>query len=180
MPDQAQGGLISPFLRDRRLRAARPYLRGRVLDFGCGVGALAFFCDPATYLGIDRDVDSIEIARRLHPCHTFATGLPAEGAYDTIVGLAVIEHIAAPAELVARLKALLAPGGRLVLTTPHPAFEWLHELGAKVHLCSAEAAEEHESLLDASDMRRLAGNAAMSLVVSRRFLLGLNQLFVLQ
>ena len=34
---------FAPFLRARRLRMARPYLRGRVLDYGCGWGRLVRF-----------------------------------------------------------------------------------------------------------------------------------------
>ena len=41
MADQGAEGLFSPFLRSRRLKAACPYIKGRVLDVGCGTGALA-------------------------------------------------------------------------------------------------------------------------------------------
>lgn len=180
MADQVKGGILSPFLREKRLAAVRPHLSGAVLDFGCGVGALAPFCAQETYLGVDRDEESIRLARRQNPGYRFATELPESGTFDTIVSLAVIEHIPDPGKLLARLRTLLVPGGRLVLTTPHPAFEWVHELGAKLGLCSADAAEEHETLLDATAMRKLAEQNALRLVTSQRFLFGVNQLFVLR
>ena len=40
MTDQAAEGLLSPMLRNRRIQAVKPFLRGRVLDVGCGNGAL--------------------------------------------------------------------------------------------------------------------------------------------
>ncbi len=82
--------------------------------------------------------------------------------------------------LAAVVGAGLLGVNRLVLTTPHPAFEWVHELGAKLGLCSADAAEEHETLLDATAMRKLAEQNALRLVTVKRFLCGLNQLFVLR
>lgn len=182
MADQVKGGILSPFLRTQRLRIARPLLRGAVLDFGCGVGALAPACERTRYLGVDRDEESIRLARRDHPGYTFTTVLPAGGSFDTIVSLAVIEHIAQPAELLAKLKTLLAPKGRILLTTPHPSFEWVHETGARLGLCSADAAEEHETLLDSPAMQRVAREAGLQVdpALSRRFLFGLNQLFVLR
>ena len=36
--DQGAEGLFSSFLRVRRMKAALPYLQGKVLDSGCGIG----------------------------------------------------------------------------------------------------------------------------------------------
>ena len=40
MADQGAEGWLSPWLRMQRIKAAQPYLSRRVLDFGCGSGAL--------------------------------------------------------------------------------------------------------------------------------------------
>jgi 2-polyprenyl-3-methyl-5-hydroxy-6-metoxy-1,4-benzoquinol methylase len=180
MADQVQSGLLSPFLRSRRLVVARPLLKGRVLDFGCGTGQLASSVTPEAYLGVDRDKASLEIARQQFPRHQFAESLPANSAFDTIIALAVVEHIQQPQHLLQQFKALLGPGGQIVLTTPHPAFEWAHEWGAKLGLCSADAAEEHETLLDAAAMQNLSRAVGLTLADSRRFLFGMNQLFVVR
>ena len=180
MADQVQGGLLSPFLRRQRLQAARPYLQGAVLDFGCGTGALAPWCDQASYVGVDRDADSIRLAKAAQPNHRFLQELPEQGAFNTIVALAVIEHIKQPEALLAALKARLATNGQIVLTTPHPAFEWAHELGAKLGFFSGDAAEEHETLIDKAAMAKLAEAAGLRLLAARRFLFGVNQLFVLR
>ncbi|MHA1567622.1 MAG: class I SAM-dependent methyltransferase [Alphaproteobacteria bacterium] len=97
MADQGREGLLSPFLRKQRSKAARPYLKGRVLDVGCGAGALAKLIDPESYVGIDIDEDPLNRARRDFPHHRFESALP-EGSkkFDTVVALAVIEHVPDP------------------------------------------------------------------------------------
>ena len=173
-------GLLSPFLRERRLRAALPFVAGRVFDCGCGAGSLASHCDPATYVGFDVDPDALALARAAHPAHSFVNEMPAGGSFDTVVALAVIEHVPDPPAFLRGLARLLAPGGRIVLTTPHPSLRWAHELGARLRIFSAEAAEEHEALLDRRSVEAAAGEAGLLLREARRFLFGANQLFVLE
>jgi 2-polyprenyl-3-methyl-5-hydroxy-6-metoxy-1,4-benzoquinol methylase len=179
--DQGTEGLLSPWLRSRRLAAAVPLLRGRVLDVGCGAGALAQAVPPADYLGVEPDEASRRAAQHRWPLHRFVDEWPIdEPPFDTIALLAVIEHISAPAEWLQGLTASLASDGRLVLTTPHPAAERIHSLGSRIGLFSAHAAEEHESLLDRQALGRLAATAGLTVVGYRRFLGGLNQLCWMQ
>ena len=77
------------------------------------------------------------------------------------------------------MRSWLAPGGRLVLTTPAPRLEWAHDLGARLGLFSRAGAAEHQSLMDGREMARLAAAAGLAVVARRRFLVGANQLFVL-
>jgi 2-polyprenyl-3-methyl-5-hydroxy-6-metoxy-1,4-benzoquinol methylase len=155
-------------------------LHGAVLDYGCGVGALSDSCDPAGYLGVDIDRESVDVARASHPQFQFVRATPSTPQqFDTIVALAVIEHLPNPAELLADFRRLLAPGGQIVLTTPHPSLEWAHTLGAKVGLFSPEASEEHEELIDLQRMRELAASAGLVVQRYERFLFRANQLFVL-
>jgi 2-polyprenyl-3-methyl-5-hydroxy-6-metoxy-1,4-benzoquinol methylase len=178
--DQISRGLLSPFLRNRRIAAAVPFIEGRVLDIGCGVGILAGRYAPDQYFGFDIDDESIELARKAYPHHRFGTALPAWEIFDTIVGLAVIEHVPRPIEMLRQLRSHLAPDGKIVLTTPHPAFEWLHMLGSAFGLFSDTAVEEHQTLLDAKAMRQLGFDADLDIDTSRRFLFGANQVFVLK
>ena len=109
MTDQANEGLLSPFLQRRRISAAVPYLRGRVLDIGCGSGALAEFVDPAQYLGIDCDAVSLRLARKNFPRYEFQTNNPeASMEFDTIVALAIIEHVENPGKFLKDLASLLS------------------------------------------------------------------------
>jgi O-antigen biosynthesis protein len=100
----------------------------RVLDVGCSTGYLAERLQQrgATVIGLDMDARSAELARRF--CTDVLVGdietmeLPFEPAsFDAIVCGDLIEHLRDPQALLARLRPLLRPGGRLVLSTPNIA-----------------------------------------------------------
>lgn len=178
MADQA-AGLFSPWLRKKRIEAARPFLAGKILDYGCGIGVLAANIEPGNYLGVDIDVESIEIATKTYPQHRFVNQLPEKGRYDIIVALAVVEHVSNPANLLCKISNLLNDNGKIVLTTPHPSLEWIHTIGSKFGLFSREAEEEHETLLNYNSMQKIANEASMKIAFYRKFLFGANQLFIL-
>lgn len=180
MADQGRGGLLSPWLRRKRFAAAAPFVRGRVLDVGCGVGALLSVISAEAYVGVDRDEAALEIARAGNPAHVFTSSLPESGSFDTLVALAVVEHFKDPEKELRSWRGLLAPGGRVVLTTPSPLADRIHALGAAVGLFSREAHEEHETLFDGPKMRDLAARCGFAVIAERHFLLRLNQLFVLE
>ncbi|HZR78173.1 MAG TPA: class I SAM-dependent methyltransferase [Chthoniobacterales bacterium] len=185
MGDQLTG-LLSPFLRSRRIAAAKPFLgAGRILDIGCGTGELARHVESDRYLGVDQDQESIAIARKNFPNHQFFTvrefsRLPERETFEQIVALAVIEHVNDPEQWLGWLRALLRAGGSLILTTPHPAVRRVHELGARIGLFSRAAAEEHGDFLDRGRIEDLAGAAGFTVRKFRRFLLGANQLVLLE
>lgn len=180
MSDQGAQGLFSPFLRRQRMAAVRPWLQGSIFDFGCGSGALARYVDAAEYCGYDIDATSLVRARSLHPRHRFVEAPPDVDRFDTVVSLAVIEHYDDPAAFLARLVALARPGGRIALTTPHPAYEFIHDAGARIGLFSRDASEEHEALLDKKALHALAATQGLRVLQYRRFLFGANQLIVLR
>jgi len=103
MADQASG-LLSSWLRKKRIEIAHPYIRGRILDYGCGVGVLAEICESDSYLGVDIDEKSITIALKNYPPFRFKTYVPETEDFDTIVLLAVIEHISDPVSLLKQFK----------------------------------------------------------------------------
>lgn len=179
LADQGSQGLFSPLLRKARTQAARKWLDGKVLDIGCGSGVLASFVEPGQYVGFDRDMGSIEVARRAHPRHRFVTSFPEGERYDTIVALALIEHLPKPCEELARWASALEDGGKIVITTPHKAFRIVHDCGAKIGIFSADAADEHEEMFDRSSLSALANSVGMKMAVYQRFLFGANQLAVI-
>ncbi len=171
-----------------RLAAALPHvpLGARVLDLGCGLTDLS--SRLPSYVGCDQSPEILLVQRARFPSAVFfewdfaesdaPVGLAAQGPFDVVLLLAVLEHVAKPHRLVARAVSLLGPGGRLVVTTPHPLGRLPLETGAALGLLSPHARDEHETLLGRAALEEAGRSAGVSLVLYRRFLLGLNQLAV--
>lgn len=181
MADQGAEGLLSPFLRKQRFAAALPFLRGKVLDVGCGSGGLCRYLAPDNYLGVDLDSESLRLASAQYPAYNFQAQFPPlEIKFDTVIALAVIEHVDDPRAFLHELAARLAQGdqGRVVITTPHPSMEVVHTLGARIGLFSRHANEEHEELLDRRALDQCARSVGLAIEHYRRFLFGANQVCV--
>jgi 2-polyprenyl-3-methyl-5-hydroxy-6-metoxy-1,4-benzoquinol methylase len=148
---------------------ARPYIQGRVLDFGCSIGTLAELCSPDAYLGIDTYGRALAVARKKYPRFQFASEVAESEKFNTIVALAVIEHVPDPTALLQKFKRMLKPEGRIVLTTPHPCVERIHGFGTRLGLLSAHANEEHKELLDYKLMEDLTRETGLIIEIYRRF-----------
>lgn len=103
----------------------------RILDIGCGGGILAeaLARSGGQVTGIDASRENIEaakihaardssIASRLSYACITAEELAAQGElFDAVVASEVIEHVADVDTFVGACKAMVKPGGRLVITT---------------------------------------------------------------
>jgi 2-polyprenyl-6-hydroxyphenyl methylase/3-demethylubiquinone-9 3-methyltransferase len=118
---------------------------GSVLDVGCGTGFLLERLAQRGFrgAGIDLSPESVEIAtRRLEEigaggrlrAEVGSAYEPPAGPYDLISLTDVLEHLERPRECLRALRAQLAPGGLLVISTPNRrslpgARRWLAERG---------------------------------------------------
>jgi 2-polyprenyl-3-methyl-5-hydroxy-6-metoxy-1,4-benzoquinol methylase len=100
----------------------------RVLDVGCSSGYLARPLAERgnTIVGIELDPEAAREAEafceRVFVGDVEAMELPLEAAsFDVVLCGDVVEHLRDPAATLARLRPLLRPGGRVVLSTPNVA-----------------------------------------------------------
>ena len=122
----ASGGTSMSQIVDTALAAAHPAPHLRWLDIGCGRGALLRRIrdewEPAELLGID-PIDWLDDDLRADV--TFDT-IPAEQAVDIapvdrVLLIEVIEHLEGPWSALRQAARLVAPGGRIVVSTPNLA-----------------------------------------------------------
>jgi len=103
----------------------KPYVAGKVLDFGCGEGQFANLIQPhcESVFGIDvselalqkamKEFSSIDFKRMPDNGH-----LPYEDKFfDTITALDVMEHILDIETVLEEINRILKPGGHLLIAT---------------------------------------------------------------
>ena len=123
-----------PSFRPEILRAVGPTAR-RILDVGCGDGALArALSSPGVQVvGIEGDAAKAAAAReacvRVHGIDLDREEVPEpDASFDTLVYADVLEHLRDPWGVLARHRRLLAPQGRVVVSVPN-AQHWRVSLG---------------------------------------------------
>lgn len=109
-------------------RGIRPLAGKLALDVGCGAGLL---CEPLARLGASvTGVDAAQENVAAASAHAAGGGLTIDyrcgdvaelglTGFDLVTSMEVIEHVADKAAFLAALKAALAPGGLMILSTPN-------------------------------------------------------------
>jgi SAM-dependent methyltransferase len=119
---------VEPPALERRLGFLRAEVRpgDRALDVGCGTGEFtaAMAQAGASAVGVDVAEAALERARARHPTLDFRL-VPIDGplplednAFELAWASEVIEHVADTARWLSEVRRVLAPGGRLLVTTP--------------------------------------------------------------
>lgn len=185
-PDDARLGAIygpayyEPWHWERaavvRAMKARTFLRAlalltlpagsRVLDVGCAQGELA---EVGVSLGmqvtgLDLNSKAIEVARARVPQASFLCGeLSPErvgAGWDLVTMFDFIEHVRAPVGTLAAAAAILAPHGRLLISTPRVGSGFHHVAGR----AWPQYREEHLVLFSLEGMRVALARAGMNVV----------------
>lgn len=118
-------------------------LRGRVLDVGCGEQLYRDEIVPLvrsgaiSYTGLDPDRISLDDWRAVLPEGRFVLGgiedyVAAPGSYDRVLCLRSLNHVFDLDEAMARMAALLRPGGQLLIveTTPFAMLRTAEQVAA--------------------------------------------------
>lgn len=179
LPDALNEGLGLTSLRAERFAVVLPELRGRVLDVGAGDNALLRLYErrvgPTDSVGVDvvdwrggcRIVD--DVAR-----------LPFENAsFTTVSFVACLNHIPERRAALEEAFRVVAPGGRIVITMIGRV---LGEVGHRVWWYGEDrhrdVAEGETAGLDRAEVIELVSQAGFRSITCRRFLYGLNTLYL--
>ncbi len=188
LPDHLNEKLHLTSLRAERLSMVLPELSGRVLDIGAGdnmlvrlyrqkmAGATGGAAEKAAAsVGLDV-VDWGGACTIVPDCRR----LPFEDAsFDTVTFVACLNHIPERREAMAEAYRVLRPGGRLVATM---IGKLVGDVGHAIWWYSEDKHREVQAGevmgMDPRDVRELIAGAGFTGLVERRFVYGLNHLFV--
>ncbi|MEQ8627664.1 class I SAM-dependent methyltransferase [Ekhidna sp.] len=105
---------------------AKPYIKGNLLELGCGEGRGVELLAPLanSYIGIDKIKSVIDNLEQRFPDYKFLSGVfppfPFEdNSFDTIITFQVIEHVKDDEGFIKEIHRVLKPRGRALITTPN-------------------------------------------------------------
>jgi SAM-dependent methyltransferase len=140
------------FALSKRLVASLPpgY---RVLEAGCGSGNVLRFieraCTAGTVIGVDFRMEGLRHARARCSCPLVNADVrtpPFAAGFDLIGIFDVLEHLPDDLDALRDLKALLNPGGRLLLTVPAHQSLWSCSDETALHCRRYSSNEMHRKL----------------------------------
>jgi len=98
----------------------RVYRRGRLLDLGCGEGALLELLGGRG-IGLDMNPDRLRLAaeKGLPVCLGDGNMLPfPDGSFDTVISMEVLEHVPDMETVADEVCRVLRPGGCWIISVP--------------------------------------------------------------
>ena len=169
--------------------AERPLDGLRLLDIGCGGGLL---CEPMARLGAQvTGVDALERNVKTAKTHAEQVGVAVdyrhgtieqmveagEAAFDVVLNMEVIEHVANPADFTADCAAMVKPGGIMLCSTINRTFKAFAFaiVGAEYVLrWLPRGTHQYDKLVKPDELRRYLERAGMR--VERQLGMSLNPL----
>ncbi|MFC2042745.1 class I SAM-dependent methyltransferase [Chloroflexota bacterium] len=177
--------LLSKYARQKRTLTILPYIQGDVLDLGCGVSSIPKYLQPdSKYVGVEINPNFNKWLKHNYPRHTFyqwdleTDKLLLNSQFDTVLMIAVLEHLRNPDNVMKQIPALLKPDGKLVMTTPTPLGGNIHAIGARFGLFYKEVADQHEGFYNRNKISMLLSKYCLEITYFGLFLSGVNQLVV--
>jgi ubiquinone/menaquinone biosynthesis C-methylase UbiE len=99
----------------------------------------------------------------------------ADGAFDHVVMLAVLEHLTDPEKVLVEAFRVLAPGGSLIMTWPSSMVDPILTVLHKLRLVSDEMeSDEHQKRIPLVTLQDMLERIGFQRFVHRRFEFGLN------
>ena len=141
-----------------------------VLDLGCGAGLLGDLMDGAAmgmeYVGVEREAPNYARIGVKSGDVVEAISSAADGAFDTVVALEIIEHLPPGSQAQFVREMLRVAARRIIISTPHPdCHRWYPNTE---HFISQESNPYHTRLLGDWQVQQYAvGSSVAARLLSR-------------
>jgi|SRR5690348_2168640 SAM-dependent methyltransferase len=184
--------LLTPYLARARTARIAPFIRGSVLDLGCGSHGVSAvydqYCVQMTdYCGIERSQESVLKLKKRYPKQQFFARdldrdrLELDRKFDCILMIALVEHLFNQQHVMSEVVNALNPDGIIVMTTPTPfGNDIVHRLGASLGLFAKAAVDDHIVIYNHHRFRLMAGEVGLHLKTYKTFQFFCNQIAVLE
>jgi len=151
-------------LQNYRFKMVKPYLAGDVLDFGGNREELKKFV-KGKYLAVNYDHSAMDNIY-----------------FDTIVSLAVIEHINVSDvfKIFKKFKIILNNGGKIFITTPTKMAKPVCDLMAFIGAIDKDNIAEHKHYWNKKEIYNLAEDGGFIVKKYKKFQMGFNQLAIFE
>lgn len=177
--------LIEGVIRRLRLGEVKPHLKPckRWVDLGCHpTYPLLKECRTLAEAawGLDLEVAPGRDGNIELRAHDITKPLPfADASTDLVTALAVLEHVTTPQEVLAECRRIMAPGARLVATTPTHLGIHVHAGLIKTGLVKDVRHDEHQDFgMSPKLLASWARAVGLEVEVCHAFELGMNTLIV--
>jgi SAM-dependent methyltransferase len=114
----------------REILASQSFIKGRLLDIGCGKRPYALIYDPLVIASIGTETAFTPHGTAEADAICYAEALPfSQDSFDTILCTEVLEHTQQPFLAMQEFSRVLKPGGYLLLSVPfiYPIHEAPHD-----------------------------------------------------
>ena len=151
----------------RWVKQVRP---DRVLQVGTGTGFLAAQMKSlgCNIVGVEQDLEMAELARQY--CANLVVGdierldFSSEKPFDLIILGDVLEHVRSPQAILTRLKNLLKPGGKILLSLPNVPNIWVRLFPRLREKAVGVLDESHLRFFTLASSKKLATDSGLDIV----------------
>ncbi|MCV9388041.1 class I SAM-dependent methyltransferase [Reichenbachiella ulvae] len=156
-------------IHQRLLKAyieAKPFVKGKVLEPGCGEGRGIEVLSPLAdeYVALDKITEVIDALKLKYEGIDFRQAVfppfsdLEDDSFDTVISFQVIEHIKEDHLFLKEIHRVLKPGGRAIITTPNIKMSLSRNPWHVREYTGAELKKLAATIFSGVEMKGIAGN----------------------
>ena len=182
---------LTRWLASARANRVAPFLKGNMLEIGCGAAAILDSSDVrkviSSYTGVEALESSISELEAKFPKDSFfsfdldSIAWPLNGSYDCVLALAVIEHLWNLKDIFLNVRRILVEGGLFVITTPTPyGNHIILRALSSIGLVRKDVIDDHVTIFNKKLFMHACHEFGFEIKHYKKFQFGGNQLVVLK